>query len=68
MGTAVDDVHPGHGEDELLVSGKVSEVLVEGNTLLGSTGLGHRHGHGKDRVGACKEEGSTTLNSEADQD
>ena len=55
MGAAVDDVHPRHGEDELLVPGEVSKVLVEGNTLLGSTGLGNSHGDGEDRVGACRQ-------------
>ena len=39
VGAAVDDVERGHGQDQLGVAGQVSQVLVQGHTLLGGGGL-----------------------------
>merc|ERR1719184_688691 len=45
MAATVDDVEGGDGQDDLLVSGQVSDVSVQRNSLLCSTGLAHSQGH-----------------------
>ena len=53
MRSTVDDVEAGRGEDEGgLDTGEVSEVLVEGDTLLGSSGLRDSDGDTEDGVRA----------------
>ena len=50
--STVDDVEAGRGEDEGgLDTGEVGEVLVEGDTLLGSSGLRDSDGDTEDGVG-----------------
>ena len=53
VGTSVDDVESGDGHDNLLatVSGQVSNVTVERDTLAGSTGPEDGHGDTEDGVG-----------------
>jgi hypothetical protein len=52
VGATVEDVHEGNGEDVgLLGAGKVGDVSVEGDTLLGSGGLSDGHGNTEDGVG-----------------
>jgi hypothetical protein len=52
VGATVDDVHEGNGENVgLLGAGKVADVGVERDTLLGGGGLGHGHGDTEDGVG-----------------
>ena len=52
VGATVEDVHEGNGEDVgLLGAGKVGDVSVEGDTLLGSGGLSDGHGDTEDGVG-----------------
>jgi hypothetical protein len=52
VGATVEDVHEGNGEDVgLLGTGKVGDVSVEGDTLLGSGGLSDGHGDTEDGVG-----------------
>ena len=43
MGATVDDVEGRHRQHQLLVARQVSQVLVQGNTLLCCTGLHHSH-------------------------
>mmetsp|Transcript_22761 Transcript_22761/g.35650 ORF Transcript_22761/g.35650 Transcript_22761/m.35650 type:complete len:325 (-) Transcript_22761:275-1249(-) len=52
VGTAVDDVHPGHGHHVLLDASNVSEMLVERHALGSGTSLGSGHGNGQDGVGS----------------
>ena len=50
---AVEDVHEGNGEDiGLLGASKVGDVSIEGNILLGGTGLGDGERDTEDGVGA----------------
>jgi len=52
VGATVDDVHEGNGKNVgLLGAGKVADVSVERDTLLGGGSLGHSHGDTKDGVG-----------------
>ena len=52
MRATVDDVHEGNGKNVgLLGAGKVADVGVERDTLLGGGGLGHGHGDTEDGVG-----------------
>ena len=52
MGTAVEDVLEGDGEDiGLLGSGKVGDVSVQWDALLSSTGLSNGQGDAEDGVG-----------------
>ena len=52
VGATVDDVEAGSGEDEGgLDTGKVGEVLVEGDLLLSSGGLSGSDGNTEDGVG-----------------
>jgi hypothetical protein len=52
VGATVDDVHEGNGKNVgLLGAGKVADVGVERDTLLGGGGLGHSHGDAEDGVG-----------------
>jgi hypothetical protein len=52
VGTTVEDVLEGDGEDVgLLGAGKVGDVSVKGNTLLGGSGLGNGQGDTEDGVG-----------------
>ena len=50
--SSVDDVHGGDGEDELVLSGHLTEVLVQRLLLGGSSGLGAGQGGSEDGVGA----------------
>jgi hypothetical protein len=52
VGATVEDVHEGNGENVgLLGTGKVGDVSVKGDTLLGSGGLSDGHGDTEDGVG-----------------
>lgn len=52
MRTTVEDVHEGNGKNErLLGSGKVGDVSVERDTLLGRTSLSNGQGDTEDGVG-----------------
>lgn len=52
VGATVEDVHEGNGKNvRLLGTGKVGDVSVEGDTLLGSGGLSDGHGDTEDGVG-----------------
>ena len=52
MGTTVEDVHEGNGEDVgLLGAGQVRDVGVERDTLLGSGSLSNGHRDTEDGVG-----------------
>jgi hypothetical protein len=52
VGATVENVHEGNGENvRLLGAGKVGDVGVEGDTLLGSGGLSDGHGDTEDGVG-----------------
>lgn len=52
VGTAVEDVHEGHGQDIwLLGSGQVGDVGVQGNTLLRGTSLGDGQADTQDGIG-----------------
>ena len=52
MHATVDDVEGGHRQHKLGVTGEVSDVLVERDTLLTGTGAGDGEGDGEDGVGA----------------
>lgn len=52
VGTTVEDVHEWNRQDVwLLGAGKVADVRVERNTLLGGSGLGDSHGYTENGVG-----------------
>jgi hypothetical protein len=52
VGATVEDVHEGNGKNvRLLGAGKVGDVSVKGDTLLGSGGLSDGHGDTEDGVG-----------------
>jgi hypothetical protein len=52
VGATVEDVHEGNGKNvRLLGAGKVGDVSVERDTLLGSGGLSDGHGDTEDGVG-----------------
>mmetsp|Transcript_27595 Transcript_27595/g.60369 ORF Transcript_27595/g.60369 Transcript_27595/m.60369 type:complete len:366 (-) Transcript_27595:454-1551(-) len=51
VAATVDDVEGGDGQDQLAVASEISNVLIQGNTLLSSTSLGHSQRHSQDGVG-----------------
>merc|ERR1719361_2655491 len=48
----VDDVKAGHGHQDILHPGQVSNVAVERNSLVGSSSLADGHAHTENGVGA----------------
>ena len=52
MRSAVDDVEGRDRHHDLLDAGKIGNVLVQGDSLVSSSGLAHGHGDAKDGVGA----------------
>ena len=50
MAATVDDVEAGYGEDNLGVSSQISDVLVQGDSLLGGSSFADGERHSKDGV------------------